>query len=65
MTKEEVKQAIYKADLIDCTSEEYNLKVRRYLHECAAAYLDGGDHVRAQIALAEVKRLDRKFDISA
>jgi len=63
LTKEEVKQTIYKGDLIDCTSEEYHLAIRRYLHECAAAFLDADDHVRAQIALSEVARLDRIFGI--
>lgn len=63
MTKEEIKQALYNGDLIKCTKEEYSLTVRRYIQECAAFFIDHNVHICAKIALNEVRRLDKRFEL--
>jgi|GEM_PF-312746 len=53
-------QAIADSEIVECTLEDYP-EVRQNLQDWAAKCLDGGDHVRAQIALMEVKRLDDMY----
>lgn len=52
-----IDMAIYKGDVVDLTLEEYRV-ARSYLQDRAGKYIDWGDHVRAKIALDEVRRLD-------
>lgn len=62
MTRKDVMIAVRRGNPIDCTAEEYHNRVRRYLHEVAGTFIDYGDGIRAQIALSEIQRLDRKFE---
>lgn len=50
--------AVYRGSLVECTKEEYAF-LRTALQEQSGKWIDSGDHLRAQIALNEVKRLDR------
>ena len=61
MTKEQAISAIYRGEMVDCTIEEYP-EVRSGIQEQAGKWIEGGDPIRASIALQEVKRLDTKFD---
>jgi hypothetical protein len=45
---------------VTCSEQDYP-EVRAVLQEQAGKWIDSGDHVRAQIALAEVKRLDALY----
>lgn len=47
--------------LVECSREDYQ-EVRALIQERAGQFIDQGDHVRAQIGLQEVQRLDQKFD---
>lgn len=51
-----------KGGIIECNAQEYPI-VRNELLTAAGQWLDAGDAVRAQIALLEVKRLDKIFKI--
>ena len=62
MDKNQVKQAVMSGNLIDCTQEEYQNCVRRYLQEFAGESVDNGQTIYTMIALNEVKRLDKKFE---
>lgn len=53
--------AIHNGNLITCKKETYEKGLREHLQEYAGKCIDNGDHVRAQIALEEVKRLDELF----
>lgn len=61
LTKSGVKNAVYQGSHISCTEAEYHEGVRGWLQEAAGEFIDGGDGVRAQIALMEVRRLDGEF----
>lgn len=54
---------IYRGVLVQCTKEQYLGGVRNSLQTAAGNWVDGGDHIRAQIALEEVRRLDTKFEV--
>lgn len=55
--------AVYRGQLVECSKDEYPL-VRSALQDQAGRWIDGGDPMRAQIALREVARLDTKFDFT-
>jgi hypothetical protein len=61
MTPKEAIQAVYHGRLVECTADEYP-EIRRALQDQAGKQIDGGDHLRAQIALMEVQRLDTVHD---
>lgn len=63
MTYDEIKEKIRQGQLIDCEKEEYS-NIRIHIQNVACFYIDNNDAFRAQIALAEVKRLDKKFNYS-
>jgi hypothetical protein len=47
--------------ILDCTSEEWHGGLRDDLQKRAGEWIDQGQHLRAQIALSEVQRLDAKW----
>jgi hypothetical protein len=52
--------AVYQGKLVNCSAEEYP-EIRTALQDQAGKWIEGGDGMRAMIALQEVKRLDAKF----
>lgn len=63
MTPQEAVQTISRADLIECTEEEYP-EIRKAVQEYAGRQIDNGQDIYAQIALEEIKRLDAKFNFA-
>jgi hypothetical protein len=63
MNKNKIKQKLVQAELIDCEKDDYP-DVRRFIQECAGEFIDVNDHIRAEIALAEVRRLDARFNFT-
>lgn len=65
MTLEEAIRAVHSGLPVQCTAAEYP-EIRKALQEQAGKWIDHEDHVRAHIALSEVKRLDHvhQFDIT-
>ena len=61
MTNQEAINAVYQGNLVDCTAEEYHSRIRTAIQDQAGKWIDNNDHVRAMIALQEVKRLDAKY----
>ena len=61
MTGKEAVSAVYAGNLVECTKEEYRREVRQALQDFAGKSIDGGDGLRATIALREVGRLDQTF----
>lgn len=61
MTNQEAINSIYGGSLVNCTSEEYHSGLRTFIQDQAGKWIDQGDHMRAMIALQEVKRLDEKY----
>ena len=61
MTNQEAINAIQQGSLVDCTAEEYHSRIRTAIQDQAGKWIDNNDHVRAMIALQEVKRLDAKY----
>jgi predicted thioredoxin/glutaredoxin len=57
MDGREAVNAVYHGKLVTCDAFEYR-EVRNALQEQAGKWIDQNDHVRASIALLEVKRLD-------
>lgn len=53
-----VRNAVYQGSVVECTTDDYHDVVRAALQNYAGECIDGGDHIRAQIALNEVQRLD-------
>lgn len=53
-----VDRAIYAGEPIILDREQYG-RLRGYIQECAGRYIDRDDAIRAQIALHEVRRLDK------
>lgn len=53
--------AIYNGKKVDCTIDEYYLSVRQAIITQAAKWIDAGNTAKAQIALDEVKRLDKIY----
>ena len=64
MTNQEAINAVYQGSLVDCTAEEYHSRIRTAIQDQAGKWIDNNDHVRATIALQEVKRLDAKYSIN-
>lgn len=60
-TERKAISAVYTGKLVECTKEEYP-QVRSALQDQAGKWIDGGDGMRAGMALNEVKRLDAKFE---
>ncbi len=58
MNIREAIEAVYRGCLVECTSADYHGRIRAVLQDQAGKWIDGGDHIRAQVALNEVKRLD-------
>ncbi len=58
MNGREAIAAVYCGGLVRCTKEEYEFEVRLALQTQAGKWIDWNDHIRAQIALQEVRRLD-------
>jgi len=61
MDKEQVKASIHGGFPIKCSREEYS-RIRKFLHEIASDYADNSDIIRMDIALQEIKRLDKFFE---
>jgi hypothetical protein len=61
MTNQEAINSIYSGSLVNCTSEEYHSGIRAAIQDQAGKWIDKGEHLRAVIALNEVKRLDEKY----
>ena len=59
MNKNEIKNRIYQGSLVNISKEDYLNGSREILQDIAGEFIDAQDGVRAQIALAEVKRLDK------
>lgn len=57
--KETIKNAIHQGSLVKISKEDYLNGGRNIIQEIAGEYIDQCDGVRAQIALMEVKRLDK------
>lgn len=53
--------AIYLGKLVECTKDDYESFLRSVLQDKAGEWIDTNQVLRAQIALNEVKRLDKKF----
>jgi len=51
---------IYNGKLVDCSKDDWP-DVRSAISREAARMVDQGQHIRAQIMLEEIRRLDRKF----
>ena len=64
MNAKEAVNAAYNVEVVVCSEEEYGL-VRAALQDFAGKSIDAGDHLRAKIALHEVGRLDKKFDLAS
>ena len=62
MDTNEAIAAIYKGARVECTESEYYNGLRTDIQDQAGKWIDGGDGLRAMIALEEIKRLDKKFD---
>lgn len=62
MSPQEAVNSIYEGHLVDCTYEEWPA-VRSALQEAAGKWTDASQHLRASIALAEVRRLDAHFKL--
>ena len=60
MTPDEAIKAIYVGKLVECSKNEYP-EIRTAIQNKAGEWIDTNQHVRAQIALQEVKRLDDLF----
>jgi hypothetical protein len=60
--QEQVKNAVEAGRLVECSKDEYPV-VRAALQDQAAWWREGGYHIRAQIADAEVRRLDGEFGL--
>jgi len=60
---QEVKGLILRGQVVQCSKENYR-EYRRALQEVAANMVDTNQDVYANIALNEVRRLDRKFIVS-
>jgi hypothetical protein len=58
MTKDEAKDAIYNGNLVKCTKEDYENGLRTDIQNIAGKWIEQGQHIKAMIALNEVKRLD-------
>lgn len=52
---------VYVGTTVICSESEYRSEVREALQNFAAKSINSGDHTRAQIALCEISRLDKKF----
>lgn len=61
MELNEIKQTVMNGKCIDCTKDEYHQFVRKGLQDFAGESIDNGQVIYTQIALNEVKRLDKKF----
>lgn len=57
MKPDEAVNAVYNGELVEIDAESWS-EVRTALQRAAGRWIDGGDHVRAMIALNEVKRCD-------
>jgi len=53
--------AIKKGQLVKCSQIEYESDVRAALQQFAGEMIDQGQDIYAQLALEEVRRLDREF----
>ena len=60
MNKESLKSTILAGRTVQCEAEEYP-EIRTQLQELAGEWIDNKQTIYAQIALMEVKRLDKKF----
>lgn len=58
--KAEFKDILVSGGMIPCKSYEY-MEIRNILQELAGEFMDGGMDAIAQLALAEIQRLDRTF----
>lgn len=61
MNKADIKARIETGNLVECTEEDYPL-VRTHLQQLAGEFVDGGQGIKAMIALQEVQRLDTAFN---
>lgn len=64
MTTDEAVAAAYSGRLVTCSLDEYP-SIRSALEAYAARCVALNDHIRAQIALSEVRRLDAKHEAAA
>lgn len=55
---------LYDGNLVYCTEEEYRDFLRSQIQDFAGRMVDHGQDIRAMIALQEVKRLDRLYEIT-
>lgn len=62
MNTQEAISEIYKGNIVTCTHDEYVGGLRTAIKDQAGKWIDGKDHLRAMVALEEVKRLDIFFD---
>lgn len=62
LNKESVINRIRTGRLIQCTRQEYVDSVRGWLQDQAGVWIDTNQGIVAQLALAEVRRLDTRFD---
>lgn len=64
MKPEVAVNAVYKGELVNCSRDSYP-SIRTALQQQAGKWIDQGDHLRAQMALMEVQRLDEvhNFDL--
>lgn len=58
--KEDLKQSIETGNIVECKKDEYST-VRMDLHTLVGEFIDTNQVIKAQIALSEIKRLDKKF----
>jgi len=53
--------AVQQGQPVDCQPDHYFARIRSALQDYAGQMIDGGQNVRAVIALEEVRRLDKLF----
>ena len=54
-------EAVSRGNLVKCSKEDYHSEVRTALQKYASEMIDDGQDIYAQIALNEVKRLDKIY----
>ncbi len=59
MNKSDIKNSIHQGSVVNISKEDYLSGGRNLLQDIAGEYIDAQDAVRGQIALMEVKRLDK------
>ena len=58
MTPRQAVEAIYVGNRVQCSALEWPV-IRDALHDAAGKWIDGHQDIRAQMALEEIRRIDK------